>query len=115
MRTSPYSGDPVLGTAFILQSYVKIKWEWLILLAVVEALSIIFLAATMITTKKEKVAVLKSSSLASMCALSEESKNYIGAIESSGEGLSKVLELEVRLDVDGRDTWKLAREDSSAN
>jgi hypothetical protein len=114
MRTQPYSGDPALGTAFILQSYVKIKWEWLIFLAVVEALSIIFLAATIITTKREKVAILKSSSLASMCALSEESKNYIGAIKGPGDVFDKALGLEVRLEEDGRDSWRLVRGDSSA-
>ncbi|KAE9366582.1 hypothetical protein N431DRAFT_548413 [Stipitochalara longipes BDJ] len=114
MRNPPYSGDPTLGTAYILQSYVKIKWEWLILLAVLEALSMIFLAATMVTTMKEKVAILKSSSLATMCALSEENKNYIVAIRSSGEGLNKALDLKVRLEEDGRDSWKLVREDSSA-
>ena len=115
MRTHPYSGDPALGTAFISQSYVKIKWEWLIFLSVVEVLSIIFLAAIIIETKKEKMAILKSSSLASMCALSEESKNYIGAIKSRGEVLEKASGLEVRLENDGRDRWTLVMEDSSAD
>ena len=114
MRTHPYSGDPALGTAFISQSYVKIKWEWLIFLALVEVLSIIFLAATIIATKREKVAILKSSSLASMCALSEESKNYIGAIKGRGEILDKASAMEVRLEEDGRDSWKLVMDNSSA-
>jgi hypothetical protein len=75
----------------------------------------IFLAATMVTTMKEKVAILKSSSLATMCALSEESKNYIGAIKSSGEVLNKALDLEVKLEEDGRDCLKLVTEGSSAD
>lgn len=115
MRAHPYSGGPVLGTAFISQSFVKIKWEWLIFLFVVEVLSIIFLAAIIIETKKEKIAILKSSSLASMCALSEESKNYIGTIKSRGEVLEKASGLEVRLENDGRDRWTLVMEDSSAD
>jgi hypothetical protein len=64
---------------------------------VLEALSIIFLVAIMITIKKEKMAILKSSSLPLMCALSEESKNYIGAIKSSGGVLNKASDLEVIL------------------
>ena len=81
----------------------------------VEVLSIIFLAAIIIETKKEKMAILKSSSLASMCALSEESKNYIGTIKRRGEVLEKASGLEVRLENDGRDRWTLVMEDSSAD
>ncbi len=115
MRTHPYSGDPALGTAFISQSYVKSKWEWLIFLSVVEDLSIILLTATIIETRKEKIAILKSSYLASMCALSEESKNYIGAIKSRGEVLYKASCIEVRLENDGSDRWTLMMEDSTAH
>ncbi len=114
MRTHPNSGNPVLGTAFISQSYVKIKWEWLIFLIVLEASSIIFLTATMIETKNAKMAILKSSSLVSMCALGEESKDYIGANESRGGVLKNALGLEVRLAKDGSNRWKLEREDSGA-
>jgi hypothetical protein len=93
---------------------VKIKWEWLIFLIVLEASSIIFLAATMIETKNAKAAILKSSSLASMCALGKESKDYIGAVESCGGVLKNALGLEVRLEKDGSNGWKLEREDSGA-
>jgi len=49
-----------------------------------------------------------------MCALSEESKNYIGAIKGRGEILDKASALEVRLEEDGRDSWKLVMDNSSA-
>jgi hypothetical protein len=70
---------------------VKIKGEWLIFLTVLEALSIIFLVATMIETNRVKMVILKSSSLASMCALGEESKDYIGAVKSRGGVLKNTL------------------------
>ena len=83
-------------------------------MAVLEALSIIFLATTMIQTRRAKVAIWKSSSLASMCALSEESKSFISALRSPGEGFEKAMDLEVRLEQYGRDNWKMVSEDPGA-
>jgi hypothetical protein len=90
---------------------VKVQWAWLTVLIALEVSGIVFLAATIIKTNKAKIAVLKSSSLASMCALSEESKEYIGASKGRGILFKNALGLEVKLERDESGRWQLERED----
>jgi hypothetical protein len=54
---------------------------------------------------------LKSSSLAAMCVLGEESRIYMGSVESCGGVWEKTLSLDVKLERDKSGAWTLdARE-----
>lgn len=99
LRTRPFWGSPSTGTPYNLQSYVHVQWGWLTFLLVLLASSFAFLLATIIKSKRANVDIIRSSALAAMCGLSEESKGFMGPIELNGrEGtLEKAGNLRVRL------------------
>lgn len=90
---------------------MKIKWEWLIFLAALELLAIVFLIATIIRTNVTKVPILKSSSLASLCVLDEDCKDQIGGVKSRRRVWENALDLNISLRKGGGGEWKLQREE----
>lgn len=107
IRTRPDRGDPAPGTAFASLTYVKIKWVWLTFLIVLEVASVVLLASTIFATNRAKMAILKSSSLATMCMLNEGSRAHIGGATTAGELLQNASTLNVRLERDETGGWRL--------
>ncbi|KAH8669548.1 hypothetical protein BGZ60DRAFT_407752 [Tricladium varicosporioides] len=99
LRTRPFWGSPATGTPYNPQSYVHVQWGWLTFLLTLLVSSFAFLLATIIKSKRAKVDIIRSSALAAMCGLSEESKGFMGPIELNGKDgtLEKAGNLRVRL------------------
>ncbi|OTB08529.1 hypothetical protein M426DRAFT_7841 [Hypoxylon sp. CI-4A] len=51
------------GTAWTTETFVHVRWEWMILPVVLEGLALIFLSATIIQSKMSGIALWKSSTL----------------------------------------------------
>ena len=75
----------VQGTAYAEQTVVHVRWEYMSLLAAQLFLTILILAVTIIWTYSADVQILKSNSLATMCALSENIKRRVGGLENLNE------------------------------
>ena len=88
----------VRGTVSIPQAFVKIHWEWMAVLATQLALTALFLILTISATYTSRMQVIKSSSLATLCALDKSTHQYIGGFDDL-EGLNKkAKDLGVRLE-----------------
>ncbi|KAH8601049.1 hypothetical protein B0O99DRAFT_681901 [Bisporella sp. PMI_857] len=64
IRTRRFRGSPAIGTAYLPQTYVRVRWPWLAYLLTLLILSFVFLTATIYKTKVNRVGILKSSALA---------------------------------------------------
>lgn len=69
----------VLGTTLVPQTFVAVRWAWVVLLAGQLALSSVFLLAVVSQSRAARVQVLKSSALASLVALDGGARSYLGA------------------------------------
>ncbi len=70
-------GTTESGKTFVRETYVQVRWPWLASLISQVALSAVFLVAVMVQTAVMEVKVIKSSSLATMFAISAEDKYYL--------------------------------------
>lgn len=66
--------EKVNGTAYVPQAFVKVRWEWMAMLAAQLVLTGVFLGATAGITGRARMHVVKSSSLATLCALDEATR-----------------------------------------
>jgi hypothetical protein len=60
------TNDTVQGDAFAEESYVHVRWQWLILPAFLELASLVLLVLTIVHSRREDVPIWKSSVLALM-------------------------------------------------
>ncbi|KAK3337607.1 hypothetical protein B0T19DRAFT_481899 [Cercophora scortea] len=79
-QTRPPSENTVHGTVSTPQAFVKINWEWTSLLAAQLALTAVFLALTIARTHVARMQVIKSSSLATLCALDKATRQQVGGV-----------------------------------
>ncbi|KAF2430986.1 hypothetical protein EJ08DRAFT_206013 [Tothia fuscella] len=63
IRTYPGSSELVLGSGS-MESYIHIRWRWLILPIILLSSTLVFLVATIIRSRRENIGVFKTSSLA---------------------------------------------------
>jgi hypothetical protein len=59
----------VNGTALAMETYVRVRWEWLSLLVAQVALSVIVLLSIIIATARSGVGILKTDSLSALVAI----------------------------------------------
>ncbi|KAK3346557.1 hypothetical protein B0T25DRAFT_613123 [Lasiosphaeria hispida] len=71
----------VAGTASETSMYVVIYWGWLAFLACQIILSAVFLAIVVVWTRRARVPVLKTSSLAAMAALDGQARMILGGVD----------------------------------
>ncbi|CZR65452.1 uncharacterized protein PAC_15352 [Phialocephala subalpina] len=95
------SNTTVNGTVWKDETFVHIKWGWLVFLASQLVLSISFLFITVISTYRMKVPAMKSWALATLLAPTEEIRDNIGDIEHFEEARKKTDSLNVRLTDNG--------------
>ncbi|KAK0658496.1 hypothetical protein QBC41DRAFT_331942 [Cercophora samala] len=79
----------VRGSVYAPQAFVKIRWEWMGMLTTQLVLTTLFLVLTVVATYMSRVQVIKSSSLATLCALDEETRRDIGGIGDGVDQLEK--------------------------
>ncbi|KAK3690529.1 hypothetical protein B0T22DRAFT_516109 [Podospora appendiculata] len=72
---------PIAGDALENVTYIQIHWGWLSFIAVELVLSTLFLAITVISTRRHKVGVLKGSTLATLLAPGAEWRTRLGGVE----------------------------------
>lgn len=95
MRSNP-SASYIDGEAFIIEAFVKVRWEWLSLPLSLLVLSLLFLVATMKKTSKE--GVWKTSAIATLLyGLPDDMQRKIAADANEGTPRAKAKELKVKL------------------
>lgn len=70
-------GTAEIGTVFITETFVCVKWAWLACVAAQIMMSVIFVVGVMIQTSIWKVKVVKSSALATMLAFNADDKGRL--------------------------------------
>ena len=95
------------GTAYTSQTFVRVHWGWVSMLGGQLVLTSAFLLAIMWESWRAKMQVLKSSTLATMCALDSTGRDAVGGISSPSGMERKAKELGVRLgrDPSGNALW----------
>ncbi|KAK0725856.1 hypothetical protein B0H67DRAFT_571729 [Lasiosphaeris hirsuta] len=88
----------VAGTVFAPQAFVKIHWEWIAMLAAQLVLTTVFLVLTATATHRARMQVIKSSSLATLCALDKATRQHVGGINDLDSLNQKAKMLGVRLE-----------------
>ncbi len=76
----PLNAMPVLGSAWTVQSFVQVRWGWVVYMAMEILLAAAFLVMTVLYTRRLKIRVLKSSLLATLLALDNEARSTVGGI-----------------------------------
>ncbi|KUJ09624.1 uncharacterized protein LY89DRAFT_657053, partial [Mollisia scopiformis] len=97
IRDRQFAGQAATGTSWVLETYVHVSWPWISFLIVLLVSSFAFLLATIVKTRAVKVDVMRSSALATMCALGQEVKGYMGPVDLRGSTFEKAEGLRVRL------------------
>ena len=94
----------IIGTAYALQTLIRIRWPYISLLVVQLGLTIIVLLFTIVATNRSRMQILKGNSLATMCALTQEVKTKLGGMENMErlKGRAKVMMVELERGADGK-------------
>jgi len=96
------SARPVSGVVFVSTPFVIIRWSWLSYLLVELVLSSLFLFCIIIWTTPTKSEALRVSTLATLCALDEPTRQQLGHIGDHEEIRQRTAEFQIML-VDGPD------------
>jgi len=88
---------PVAGTVLRHTPYVEIRWPWLSYLVLELWFSAVFFAGVMIATKNSNVPILKSSSLAALCAIDDDARKCLGDIGDFEELKHRTDKIRLRL------------------
>ncbi|KAF2449614.1 hypothetical protein P171DRAFT_379677 [Karstenula rhodostoma CBS 690.94] len=94
------SNDIAVGKSFSEESYIEVRWLWLILPVGLLVLTLIFLVGTVIRTSMEndRVGVWKNSAIATLLyGLPDEMQRKITTSQGHGTPRSKAKELNVRM------------------
>ena len=89
------------GTSLTNQTFVVVYWRWLAFLLSQIVVSAVFLGIIIIRTRTQNLQVVKSSSLATLAALDEESRMYLGSIDDLSALRDRAKRLHVKLDMSG--------------
>ncbi len=86
---------------------MQVRWQWLIFLTLELLLSAIFLIGTIVATKLSRMQIIKSSSLATMCALDERTRRTVGDLYDMAavEEQAKKTTVKLETSVSGVATW----------
>ncbi|PMD44555.1 hypothetical protein L207DRAFT_630876 [Hyaloscypha variabilis F] len=96
----------VEGTEYYLQTYLLVRWDWLIFPVVLIVAALILLIATIIQSKRRGTGVWKASSLATLSALGGEAKGLLGVMNTAS-ALSEAAE-EMMVGIEQRGAgWRL--------
>jgi hypothetical protein len=88
----------ITGTAYALQTLIRIRWPYISFLAGQLGLTIIVLLFTIVATYRSRMQILKGSSLATMCALSQGVKYDLGGMEDMERLKSRAKGIKVGLE-----------------
>lgn len=100
IRSDVDSNNMLHGTAYKMETYVEVRWQWLTLPLGVLFVSLIFLAATIMKSalERDRVGVWKTSAYATLLyGLPDDMQKKITRSCSTGTPRSKAKELKVKL------------------
>ena len=101
IRGMTYAGrtTPTLqtGTAYTSQTFVRVHWGWVSMLGAQLVLTSAFLLAIMWESWRARIQILKSSTLATMCAMDSTGRDAVGGIVNGSDMEKRAKELGVRL------------------
>ena len=100
IRSDVSSNEMLNGTAYKLETYVEVRWQWLTLPLGVLFVSLIFLAATIAKSalERDRVGVWKTSAYATLLyGLPDDVQKKITRSSSTGTPRTKAKELKVKL------------------
>jgi hypothetical protein len=100
IRSDVDSNEMLRGTAYRMETYVQVRWQWLTLPLGVLFVSLIFLAATIVKSalERDRVGVWKTSAYATLLyGLPDEVQKKITRSSSTGTPRTKAKELKVKL------------------
>ncbi|KZM24552.1 hypothetical protein ST47_g4323 [Ascochyta rabiei] len=89
--------EPVVGTAWTLEVYIRVRWPWLTFLGFILLLTIVFLVLTIHQSFKYKVAAWKSEPLALMYHGLESNKEDDQCFDNVGDMQKHSTKVKVRL------------------
>ena len=87
----------VSGSAWASETFVSVRWGWIAYMAVEILLATLFLALTVVYTRRLKMHVLKSSPLATLLALNDETRLTVGGITTPKRFRSNARSVKVNL------------------
>ncbi|KAF2472344.1 uncharacterized protein BDR25DRAFT_333249 [Lindgomyces ingoldianus] len=97
---SSTSAESITGEAFSMETYVSVRWEWLLIPLGVLFFSLIFLVGTIVKSSREmeQVGIRKTSALATLLyGLPDDMQKKITASTAVGTPRAKAKELKVKL------------------
>jgi hypothetical protein len=117
--TTSSSTEHALGKSWIVETQIHSRWGWISLPALVIILTVVFLAMTILQSKKRKLHAWKSSSLP-LLYLSELDQNIQQDMRTLGnpvqvESLSEQVHVTLVKDKSTNDRWQLNSVDNVAH
>ena len=89
---------------YTLQTFVRVNWSYIAVLASQLLLSSVFLVATAASTAAAGLQVFKGSSLATMCGLDSDARQELGELRDFGTLEHRAPRMRVRLQRSGTGT-----------
>jgi hypothetical protein len=99
----------IQGVELAIETYVLAVWAWLVLPICVVLLTLVFLLVTIWKNTQQRSKTWKSSSLATMIALSSEAQVQLGSLTSMSTIEERAKEMKARM-VEESGKWKLVAE-----
>jgi hypothetical protein len=97
-QANTLGSGPVNGIVLATTPYVSIQWPWLMFLGLELLLAAAFLLAIIMNTMATRTRILKGSSLATLCALDDATRQQLGHVgdleelQYRAEKMSVILE-----------------------
>src|SRR3569833_3361196 len=85
----------VTGSAWGVETFVHVRWGWIGYMAAEIGLATVFLVMTVLYTRRLKMQVLKSSPLATLLALTNETRSTVGGITTAAKVRSMTKNVKV--------------------
>ncbi|KAF2010318.1 hypothetical protein BU24DRAFT_427444 [Aaosphaeria arxii CBS 175.79] len=95
------------GTAWREQAFVRVQWGWIAGPMTLAILSLLFVAITVVQSSRHRQEVWKSSSLATLLALSDEIHSHIGGVRSASENESLLKPTKASMVQVSEGAWRL--------
>ncbi|KAK3686209.1 hypothetical protein B0T22DRAFT_242745 [Podospora appendiculata] len=95
-----FNAQPITGAAWANETFVSVRWGWILYMASEIVVAAAFLCLTVIATSQLDIKVLKSSPLATLLALNDKTRSTVGGITTPSEVRHHARSVKVNL-VDG--------------
>ena len=92
------ANSTIPGTAYALQTLIRIRWPYITFLASQLGLAIFVLSFTIVATNQSRIQILKGNSLATMCALSQGVRTQLGGMENMERLKERAQGMSVKLE-----------------